>query len=82
MNSKETSSNLICDPCDHEGRPLRFWHWTYGIVETEDYELAIKHYEKLMDKNPSLFSPEGDMLEYWGKEISDFENKRWSDDLP
>ena len=74
MNSNESLSS---PRCDHEGRPLRFWWWTSGIENIEDYDHALKHFEKLMNKNPPLFSPDGDMLEYWGKQISDFEDKYW-----
>ncbi len=64
-------------PCDENGRPLRFWWWTSGIGEDEDHELALKHVAKLMDMNPPLLSPHGDMLDYWAKEISDYEERRW-----
>lgn len=71
-------------PCDADGRPLRMWWWTYGLVEHEDHDRALKYIEPFFDMNPQKFSPHGDMFEYWANAIGDYEDKHWNwkfDDL-
>lgn len=63
---------------DFEYHRERMWWWTSGIGDDNDYDLAIKYFEGLMEMDPPKFSPHGDMLEYWGAAISKYEEKRWA----